>query len=132
MRFPRPRSLSSLLLIGFALVSVPLLLAVVNAATKVCALSGQSAELVRRGVESTQHSQLLFQQIASMERSARLYQVLGQPELLDVYRDHRGRFLETLAVLSAFPADAGREPYFESMRAPLSSIDGSRADRQRA
>ena len=123
MRFPRPRSLSTLLLVGFALVSVPLLLAVVNAAAKVRALSGQSAELVRTGVDATRHSQLLFQQIASMERSARLYQVLGQVELLDVYRETRGRFLETLAVLSAFPADAGREPYLESMRATLSAID---------
>ncbi|HSN71853.1 MAG TPA: ATP-binding protein, partial [Steroidobacteraceae bacterium] len=115
--------MSSLLLIGFALVSVPLLLAVFNAATKVRALSGQSAELVRTGVESTQHSQLLFQQIASMERSARQYQVLGDPALLDVYRETRGRFLETLARLSAVPEGAGRAPYIDRMRSTLSAID---------
>jgi hypothetical protein len=40
------------MLTGFALVSVPLLLAVVIAATKVRALSEESAALVRSGVET--------------------------------------------------------------------------------
>jgi two-component system sensor histidine kinase GlrK len=58
-----------------------------------------------------------------MERSARLYQVLGDVALLDVYRETRGRLLETLAVLSSYPPDTGRLPYLESMRSTLSAID---------
>ncbi len=50
MRLPRPSSLNSLMLTGFALVSIPLLLGVVIAATKVRDLSEESATLVRSGV----------------------------------------------------------------------------------
>ena len=56
------------MLTGFALVSAPLLLAVVIGAAKVRNLSEESAALVRSGVEATHYSQQLFQQIASMER----------------------------------------------------------------
>jgi two-component system, NtrC family, sensor histidine kinase GlrK len=123
MRFPRPRSLSTLLLIGFALVSIPLLLAIFNAAAQVRALSWQSADLVRTGVQTTHYSQLLFQQIASMERSARLYQVLGDLQLLDGYRLTRTQFMETLDTLDALPADEGRQPFIDRLRATLRSID---------
>ena len=74
------------MLTGFALVSVPLLLAVVIAATKVRALSEESAALVRSGVETAHLTQQLFQQIASIERSAKLYQVLNDPGLIEVYQ----------------------------------------------
>lgn len=123
MRFPRPRSLSTLLLIGFALVSVPLLLAIFNAAAQVRALSWQSADLVRTGVQTTHYSQLLFQQIASMERSARLYQVLGDITLLDGYRLTRRQFVDTLDTLDTLPADEGRQPFIDRLRETLRSID---------
>ncbi|MBL8269465.1 hypothetical protein, partial [Steroidobacter sp.] len=97
MRLPRPSSLNSLMLTGFALVSIPLLLGVVIAATKVRNLSEESATLVRSGVQTTHYTQQLFQQIAPIERSAKLYQVLNDPGLLEVYRDSRERLLATLA-----------------------------------
>ncbi|HET9447027.1 MAG TPA: hypothetical protein VFO35_12240, partial [Steroidobacteraceae bacterium] len=81
------------MLTGFALVSVPLLLAVVIAATKVRALSEESAALVRSGVETAHLTQQLFQQIASIERSVKLYQVLNDPGLIEVYTDSRERLL---------------------------------------
>src|SRR5215510_4912889 len=96
MRLPRPKSLYSLLLTGFALVSIPLLFAVIIAATKVRALSAQSEALVRTGVETTHYTQQLFQQIAPLERSVRLYQVMKDAEMLQVYRDSRERLLATL------------------------------------
>ena len=80
------------MLIGFALVAVPLLFAVINSAAKMRRLSDQSAALVRSGVQTTHYTQQLFQQIATMERSARLYQVLNDPSLLKIYRDADERF----------------------------------------
>ena len=79
MRLPRPKSLSSLMLTGFALVSVPLLLAVVIAATKVRALSEESAALVRSGVETAHLRSSCSSRSRSIERSAKLYQVLNDP-----------------------------------------------------
>jgi two-component system, NtrC family, sensor histidine kinase GlrK len=125
MRLPRPKSLSSLMLTGFALVSVPLLLAVVIAATKVRALSEESAKLVRSGVETAHLTQQLFQQIASIERSAKLYQVLNDPGLIEVYRDSRERFLVTLNNIETVAADSPRRTQLQSLRQSLRRVDGA-------
>jgi two-component system sensor histidine kinase GlrK len=82
--------------IGFALVAVPLLFAVIISATKVRGLADESAALVRSGVESTHYTQQLFQHISSMERNARLYQLLKDESFLNVYTAARQRFLATL------------------------------------
>jgi two-component system sensor histidine kinase GlrK len=125
MRWPRPKSLTSLLLTGFALVSVPLLLAVVIAATKVRALSEESAELVRTGVETTHYTQQLFQHIASMERSARLYQVLTDAGLLEVYRDSRERLLVTLASAETVATDPVRSAHLHALRSAVRRVDAA-------
>ncbi|MGH8179152.1 MAG: HAMP domain-containing sensor histidine kinase [Steroidobacter sp.] len=125
MRWPRPKSLTSLLLTGFALVSAPLLLAVVIAATKVRALSDESATLVRTGVETTHYTQQLFQQIASMERSAKLYQVLNDAGLLEVYRDSRERLLVTLASVENVADDPVRSTHLHALRSAMRRIDAA-------
>lgn len=96
MRLWHPRSLTDLMLIGFALVAVPLLFAVIVSATKVRGLADESAALVRTGVQSTHLSQQLYQNITTMERNARLFQVLKDESYLGVYDTARLRFAETL------------------------------------
>lgn len=125
MRWPRPKSLNSLLLIGFALVSAPLLLAVVIGAAKVRHLSATSASLVRTGVEATHYSQQLFQQIASMERSAKLYQVLTDPTLLQVYRDSRERLLVTLTSIESVAQAPAALTQIQALRAGMRKIDAA-------
>ncbi len=107
MRFTKPRSLSGLMLLGMSLVAVPLLFAVINAAFQIRRLASQSGALVVQGVEGTRYHQLLFEQIVSLERGARLYQVIGNRELLEVYRQNHERFqltLEKLRRTAARPA----------------------------
>lgn len=82
--------------IGFALVTVPLLFAVIVSATKVRGLADESAALVRSGVQSTHYTQQLFQHISSMERNARLFQLLKDDSFLEVYAAAHQRFLATL------------------------------------
>jgi two-component system, NtrC family, sensor histidine kinase GlrK len=106
MRFVRPKSLSGLLLIGFALVAIPLLVAVVNATVQMRRLTQQSEALVRHGVEATRHTQELFQRATALERSARLYQVLGDEKLKDVFRQHRDSFEASLAALERVKPDS--------------------------
>jgi len=84
------------MLIGFALVAVPLLFAVIVSATKVRGLANESAALVRTGVHSTHLSQQLYQHVNTMERNARLFQVLKDESYLGVYDVARQRFDETL------------------------------------
>src|SRR5688500_1271104 len=123
MRLPRPKSLSSLMLTGFALVSVPLLFAVVIAVTKVRALSEESAALVRSGVETAHLTQQLFQQIAAIERSAKLYQVLNDPGLTDVYRDSRERLLVILSNIETAPGDSLRRTQLQGRRLSVGRVD---------
>ena len=125
MRLPRPKSLNSLLLTGFALVSAPLLLAVVIGAAKVRSLSEASASLVRTGVEATHYSQQLLQEIASLERGAKLYQVLNDPTLLQVYRDSRERLLVTLTNIEEFADDPIRQTHIQALRSGLRRIDSA-------
>ena len=113
------------MLTGFALVSAPLLLAVVIGAAKVRNLSEESAALVRSGVEATHYSQQLFQQIASMERGARLYQVLNDPALLQVYRDSRERLLVTLNNIESVAEDPLRQTHIQALRGGLRRLDGA-------
>lgn len=125
MRLPRPKSLNSLLLTGFALVAAPLLLAVVIGAAKVRSLSDESANLVRTGVEATHYTQQLFQQIASIERSAKLYRVLSDPALLQVYRDSRERLLVTLASVEGVAHDEASLAHIKALRASLRHVDAA-------
>lgn len=96
MRLWRPRSLTDLMLIGFALVAVPLLFAVIVSVTKVRGLADESAALVRSSVQSTHYAQQLFPNIATMERNARLFLVLKEEPYLAVYDTTRQRFRDTL------------------------------------
>jgi hypothetical protein len=84
MVLSKPRSLSGMMLLGFCLVALTLLVAVINAAFQIRRLASQSEALIVQGVQAARYNQILFEQIASLERSARLYQVIGNIELLEV------------------------------------------------
>src|SRR4029079_15441692 len=89
MNWPRPKSLSGLMLLGLALIAVPLLWAVVDAGCQIRSLSATSQQLVLEGVQSARLPRSLIADIASLERTARLYQVLAATsgsKLLDTYR----------------------------------------------
>jgi len=111
------------MLTGFALVAAPLLLAVVIGAAKVRNLSDASASLVRSGVEATHYSQQLFQQIAAIERNAKLYQVLNDSALLQIYRESRERLLVTIEGVETVADDPVRKTHLEALRNALRLID---------
>jgi two-component system, NtrC family, sensor histidine kinase GlrK len=87
MRWPRPKSLSSLMLLGLALIAGPLLVAVIDAAIQLRSLSRSSEALVQEGVQTARLSQSLFADINSLARTARFYNVLGNANLLEAYRN---------------------------------------------
>src|ERR1017187_3146587 len=106
MRFPRPKSLSGLMLIGFTIVAAPLLFAIVNAAVQMNRLSTRSEQLVLHGVRGTRNNQRMFEEIGSLERTARLYQIIGSADLLDVSARTQEPLVATLNELLAMPLDA--------------------------
>ena len=106
MRFPRPKSLSGLMLIGFTIVAAPLLFAIVNAAVQMNRLSTRSEQLVVHGVQGTRNNQRMFEEIGALERTARLYQIIGSADLLDVYARNQTRLIRHLDELLTLPLDA--------------------------
>jgi len=77
------------MLAGLALIAVPLLWAVVDAGFQIRSLSAASQQLVLEGVQSARLSRSLIADIASLERTARLYPILWETsgaKLLDTYR----------------------------------------------
>lgn len=99
----RPRSLVGLILMGFALVALPLIVAIVRAVIHAESLEAQSKALVEQGVRVARYSESLVSQVSQMERNARQYQVLGDPSLVNVYNQRHQRYLETLNDLAALP-----------------------------
>jgi len=91
MRFPRPRSLNGLILVGFGLVAVPLLVAVLWALFNLDRLATQSEQLVFSGVAVAENNRLLVEQAASLERVARQFIILRTPDSLQLLQQDLGR-----------------------------------------
>jgi two-component system sensor histidine kinase GlrK len=88
MRWPRPKSLHGFLLLGLAIIAVPLLAAMLNATVQMRRLTEASQRLVLESVQTTRLTQNMFGQIASLERAARLYQVMGSATVLAAFHEH--------------------------------------------
>ncbi len=94
------------MLIGFTVVAAPLLFAILSAALQMNRLSIRSERLVVHGMQGTRNTQLMFEEISALERTARLYQVIGSADLLDVYTRNNDRLRATTAELVQLPLDA--------------------------
>ncbi len=120
MRLPRPKSLSGLMLIGFTIVAAPLLFAIVNAAVQMNRLSNRSEQLVVHGMQGTRNNQSMFEEISALERAARLYQIIGNTDLREVYTRNRDRLTVTVNELLTLPLD---EQSQADARALLKEVD---------
>ena len=96
MRFYRPKSFLALVLIGFAVVALPLLLALVNAELFMARLAERSSQAIYRSVAVIQNSRSLLDDLLFLERRARQYQVLGDPELLEDITEKHRQFGQTI------------------------------------
>ena len=96
------------MLLGLALIAVPLLVAIFSAALQIRELADTGQKIVIEGVTAARASQDLFSQIVSLERTARLYDVLNEPKDLDRYRLQDARLTLTRDQLNQHAATATR------------------------
>ena len=122
MVFPRPRSLGGLIFLGLLLVSLPLLGGVVSAALEISRLADSSERLVLHGIQATRYTQALVRQVAAMERSARLYQLLGRPQLRGVFDENHRRMQAVLDGLAVLPSEPARDALVAGIRARAQDI----------
>lgn len=87
MRFRRPRSLNGLILVGFSIVALPLLVAVVWALVNLDRVAAQSEQLVVSGVSAAENNRMLAEKMGSLERVARQFQVLRNPGGLQLLQE---------------------------------------------
>jgi two-component system sensor histidine kinase GlrK len=105
MRFYYPRSFLKLLFVGFTLIALPLMFALINNAISIDQLSNRSQKAVYQAVQATQSSRQLTELLTAMERSAHQMLILGDRSLLDTYESNRKQFLETAAEFATLPFD---------------------------
>jgi two-component system sensor histidine kinase GlrK len=86
MRLPRPRTLLGIILLGLGMVTLPLLIAVGRAAIQLDELVANSEAVVRESIEVTEQNQRLSGNLKSLERNARSWVRVGEPDYLDLYR----------------------------------------------
>lgn len=110
-----PKSFLRLILIGFGLVSLPLVFALGNAALNVQYLAEQSEKAVREAAVATRSSREMMETLTGMERALRQYLVLQDRSLLEDYRRLREEFVQTTQGYSRLPLD-------ESGRAKLLAL----------
>src|SRR5690606_38210367 len=106
MRLPRPRSLNGLILVGFGLVALPLLVAVVWALVNLDRLAKQSEDLVVTGVATAANNRQLAQNVASLERLARQYLLLRTPDSLSLLQQDLEALQTTLDAIAPLAVQA--------------------------
>jgi two-component system sensor histidine kinase GlrK len=96
MKFRGPQSLNQLILVGFGLVALPLLVAVIWALVNLDRLAEQSEQLVTSGVTAAENNRQLLEQVASLERVSRQYQILRNPESMAILQQDLSSLQTTL------------------------------------
>jgi two-component system, NtrC family, sensor histidine kinase GlrK len=95
----RPTSVVQLAVVAFALVGVPLIIALVTATLAVDRLASQSRQSVREAAQIIDAGRALVEELTAMERNVRQFQLLGDGELFEVYLRRRENFLRSAAIL---------------------------------
>ena len=104
MRLPRLlrlRSTLALILMGFALVLIPIISAYLAVTYFANQIATKSSALVELATQSAKSGRELANHLTTMERSVLQYMVVKDEELLDVYRDSHDNFQSILAELTA-------------------------------
>jgi len=104
-----PRSFPRLLAVGFTLVALPLVFALVNNAISVDRLANRSQNAVYQAAQATQASRRLSQLLGSLERTARQIVILDDRSLLDAYVANRRQFEQAVAEISRLPLETGQQ-----------------------
>jgi two-component system sensor histidine kinase GlrK len=100
-----PRSFLKFILLGFLLVSLPLLYALVELIVSLDRLATQSQQAVLQAAQAGRASRQLYEQATTLERVVRQHLILDDPQLVDDYARLRQEFRQTSQQLQQLPLD---------------------------
>jgi two-component system sensor histidine kinase GlrK len=110
-----PRSFLKFILLGFLLVSLPLVYALVELILSLDRLESQGAHEVLQAAQAGRTSRLLYEQATTLERVARQQLILDDAALLDEYARLRQDFRQTTRQLAALPLEPGSQEALEAL-----------------
>jgi two-component system, NtrC family, sensor histidine kinase GlrK len=100
-----PRSFLKFILLGFLLVSLPLLYALVELIVSLDRLGTQSQQAVLQAAQAGRASRQLYEQAITLERIVRQHLILEDPQLVEDYGRLRQDFRQTSQQLQQLPLD---------------------------
>jgi len=103
-----PRSFLKFILLGFLLVSVPLIYALAELILSLDRLASQASEEVLQAAQAGRTSRFMFEQATTLERIARQHLILEDNALLDDYAPVRQEFRQAAQQLGALPLEAAQ------------------------
>ena len=130
MELRYPRSFVALLLIGFFIVSLPLVAGLVSSAFSIERLAGQSQKAVYDATLATQNVRQLGSLSVAMERAARFYAVAGDRDMVDSYKKYRDAFRNLLTQFMALPLAPDMRASAEAIQATESTVYGALTTRE--
>jgi len=103
VKIGRPRTLLGLTLVGFALVTLPLLVAIANAALQLGRLAAESEAVAAESATTSLEAQRITNLLMNLERNARQFIVLEEDDWLDLYDTDLAELKKSIAVLGGLP-----------------------------
>ena len=128
MKLRRPRSLNQLILVGFGLVALPLLLAVIWALVNLDRVAEQSERLVSAGVSSAENNRLLVEQLGALQRVALQYQVLRNPDSVQIMQEDLATLEQVLQSMAPLVEEANASDLAASLARSTRSVVNQLSD----
>jgi two-component system sensor histidine kinase GlrK len=110
-----PRSFLKFILLGFLLVSLPLVYALAEMILSLDRLESQGRQEVVQAAQAGRTSRLLYEQATTLERIARQHLILEDNALLDEYAKLREEFRQTTNQLASLPLEPGSQETLEKL-----------------
>jgi two-component system, NtrC family, sensor histidine kinase GlrK len=110
-----PRSFLKFILLGFLLVSLPLLYALVELIVSLDRLGTQGQQAVLQAAQAGRASRQLYEQATTLERLVRQHLILEDPQLVEDYGRLRQDFRVTAQQLQQLPLDRTQLVQLESI-----------------
>ena len=110
-----PRSFLKFILLGFLLVSLPLLYALVELIVSLDRLGTQGQQAVLQAAQAGRASRQLYEQAITLERVVRQHLILDDPQLVDDYSRLRQDFRQTSQQLQQLPLDRDQLAQLEKL-----------------
>lgn len=117
-----PKSFRRMLVLGIAVVALPLVGALLTNALSVDRLVRQSVSAVRTAVQLTHSSRTLGEMITATERNARQMLVLDDPVLAEAYGQTHGELTQTIRQLGTLPLNHEQRQRLQAIAAKENDI----------